>query len=98
MYVIVQEKSKNWCTPHFSSLQYTSYSVRIIESNYRGNLTEGIVKSVRIMEVSSYREYLYLYDISELLNLKQNNVIIKYKHSFAGTKFFLDSRFDSRLP
>ena len=29
--------------------------VRIIESNYRGNVTEGTEKSVRVMKVSSYR-------------------------------------------
>ena len=29
--------------------------VRMIESDYRGNLTEGTKKSVRIMEVSAYR-------------------------------------------
>ena len=35
------------------------WRVRFIESNYSGNFTEGTEKSVRVMEVSSYRGSSY---------------------------------------
>ena len=34
-------------------------SIRVIESSYRGNLTDGTEKSVRVTEVSSYRGSSY---------------------------------------
>ena len=66
---ITRTRTGNW-------KPFELWRVRVIESNYRGHLTEGTEKSVRVMEVSGYRgsnyreSTLYLYGYFRVFIIK----------------------------